>query len=45
MDNQRIIQSMPAIFSFKSLTTDVVITVGKVGVWERYTCIGLIFGG
>jgi hypothetical protein len=41
MDNQRIIQSTPAIFSFKSWTTGVVITVEK----ERQTCIGLIFGG
>jgi hypothetical protein len=30
MDNQRIIQSTPTIFSFKSWTTDVVIRVGKV---------------
>jgi hypothetical protein len=30
MDNQRIIQSTPAIFKFKSWTTDVVITVEKV---------------
>jgi hypothetical protein len=30
MDSQRIIQSTPAIFSFKSWTMDVVITVGKV---------------
>jgi hypothetical protein len=30
MDNQRIMQSTPAIFSFKYWTTAVVITVGKV---------------
>jgi hypothetical protein len=30
MDNQRIIQSTPAIFSFKSWTTDIVLKVGKV---------------
>jgi hypothetical protein len=30
LPNQRIIQSTPAIFSFKSLTMDVVITVQKV---------------
>jgi hypothetical protein len=30
MDNQRIIKSTPAIFSLKSRTTDVVITVDKV---------------
>jgi hypothetical protein len=30
MENQRIIQSTPAIFSFRSWTTDVVITVEKV---------------
>jgi hypothetical protein len=29
MDNQRIIQSAPGIFSLKSLSTDVVTTVGK----------------
>jgi hypothetical protein len=41
MDNQGIIQSTPAIFSFTSSTTDVVIKVER----ERQTCIGLIFGG
>jgi hypothetical protein len=53
MDNQRIIQSTPAIFSFKSWTTDVVITAGKLcapnadrlsGALTLYI-IGLIFGG
>jgi hypothetical protein len=44
-DNQCIIQSTPAIFSFKSWTMDAVITVEKVRARERHKCIGLIFGG
>jgi hypothetical protein len=39
-NNQRIIQSTPAIFSFQSWTTDVVITVEKVR--ERHTCTALL---
>jgi uncharacterized protein YccT (UPF0319 family) len=41
MDNQRIMQSTPVIFSFRSRIADVLITVGKLraGVRERQTCI------
>jgi hypothetical protein len=40
MDNQYIIQSTPAVFSFKSWTTDVVITVEKVRAPNAGRCSG-----
>jgi hypothetical protein len=40
MDNQRIIQSMPAIFSFKSWTIDVITNSRKSAHTERQQAFG-----